>query len=115
METGWDSTSAEAARLVHGDRQALYDHPIADYTRTAELFAAMTGIELSVTEAIAFMVCMKLSRIGNALDKDFTADMVRDSIVDAAGYLDCLWAVWEIDTAGKIDDALEQLDAELDE
>ena len=108
----WASVTEEAHRLVRGDRGKLYDHPIVDYGRTAELFAALTGIELSVPEAVCFMVCVKLSRIGAALDHDFPASVVRDSIVDAAGYLDCLFGVWEIETAGKIDDALEQLDTD---
>jgi len=108
----WESISAEASRLVFGDRGAIYDHPSIDYGRTAELFAAMTGIELSVTEAVAFMVCVKLSRIGAAFDHDFPASIVRDSIVDAAGYLDCLFGVWEHSDRLSLDDALEQLDAD---
>lgn len=91
----WDSTSAEAARLVFGDRQATYDHPAVDYERTAALFQALTGIELDVRQAVAFMLCVKLSRIGAALEHDFDAATVRDSIVDLAGYGDCLFAVWE--------------------
>ena len=94
--TAWDSTSAEAARLVHGDRGDTYGHPAVDYARTAALFKALTGVELSVTEAVAFMACVKLSRIGMALDAGLDAKTVRDSIVDLAGYADCLFAVWEL-------------------
>jgi len=92
----WDSTSAEAARLVHGDRGDTYGHPAVDYQRTAALFKALTGVELSVTEAVAFMACVKLSRIGMAMDSGLDAKTVRDSIVDLAGYADCLFAVWEL-------------------
>ena len=106
MHEGWDSTSAEAARLVFGDRGAIYDHPAVDYGRTAELFEALTGITLTVREAVAFMVCVKLSRIGAALDHEFGAATVRDSIVDAAGYLDCLFGVWDAETNANLDDLL---------
>lgn len=107
MEHGWDSTSAEAARLVFGDRGAIYDHPAIDYGRTADIFAAMTGHELTVREAVLFMVAVKLSRIGAALDHDFGSSIVRDSIVDAAGYLDCLFGVWEAETSATLDELLE--------
>lgn len=91
----WDSTSAEAHQLVFGARNEVYDHPSIDYARTAALFGAMTGIELDVREAVAFMLCVKLSRIGAALDNDHAATTVRDSLVDLAGYADCLFAVWQ--------------------
>ena len=105
----WDSVTAEASRLVHGNRQALYSHPSVDYTRTAEIFEALTGITLSVPEAVCFMLSVKLSRIGNALDHEFTADMVRDSLVDLAGYADCLYAVWSDATADALDESIAEL------
>ena len=107
MEQRWESTSAEAARLVFGDRGAIYDHPAIDYGRTAELFTAMTGITIDVREAVCFMLCVKLSRIGAALDHGFTADVVRDSIVDLAGYADCLFGVWEAEQNLPCEDVLE--------
>ena len=93
---GWDSTSAEAARLVHGDRGDTYGHPAVDYQRTVALFKALTGHDLSITDGVAFMACVKLSRIGAAMDAGLDAKTVRDSIVDLAGYADCLYAVWEL-------------------
>ena len=112
----WDSVTAEADRLVHGNRGALYNHPSIDYGRTAEIFEAITGVALSVPEAVAFMLAVKLSRIGNALDQQFTADMVRDSLVDLAGYADCLYAVWSDATSEALDDSIaELLDDEIDD
>lgn len=111
----WDSVTAEADRLVHGQRGALYNHPSVDYGRTAEIFEAITGITLSVPEAVCFMLAVKLSRIGNALDQEFTADMVRDSVVDLAGYADCLYAVWSDATADAIDDSLVAFLDELED
>jgi hypothetical protein len=61
------------------------------------------------------MLSVKLSRIGNALDQQFTADMVRDSIVDLAGYADCLYAVWADATDEAIDDSLVAFLDELED
>lgn len=112
----WDSVTAEANRLVHGGQRAvLYNHPTIDYSRTAEIFEAITGVTLSVPEAVAFMIAVKLSRIGNALDQEFSADMVRDSLVDLAGYADCLYAVWADASDEALDDSLLALLDELDD
>jgi hypothetical protein len=100
---------------VHGNRGALYNHPSVDYGRTAEIFEAITGVSLSVPEAVAFMLAVKLSRIGNALDQQFTADMVRDSLVDLAGYADCLFAVWSEATDEAIDESLVAFFDELED
>ena len=107
MHDGWQSITADANRLVFGDRGAIYDHPGIDYGRTAEIFAAITGHELSVREAVLFMVAVKLSRIGAGLDHDFGSSIVRDSIVDAAGYLDCLFGVWDAESTALLDDLLD--------
>lgn len=109
MHEGWASTSEEAARLVFGDRGAVYDHPAIDYGRTAAIFAAITGIELSVPEAVTFMLAVKLSRIGAALDHGFPASVVRDSIVDLAGYADCLYGVWEFESDALMADQLDDI------
>lgn len=83
----------DAWALVHGDRNGTYGPPLQDYARTAAIFDAITCVDLSVPEALLFMVAMKLSRIGYGLGEDFPPEMLRDSITDAAGYLDCLWWV----------------------
>jgi hypothetical protein len=85
------------------------------YGRTAEIFEAITGVTLTVPEAVAFMLSVKLSRIGNALEQGFTADMVRDSIVDLAGYADCLYAVWADATDEAMDDSLAEFFDELED
>lgn len=100
----------DAYALVHGDRNGTYGPPAQDYLRTAEIFGATTGIELSLQEALLFMVCMKLSRISYGLDQAFPAEMLRDSITDAAGYLDCLW--WSLAEPDPDD---EPEDEDLDE
>jgi len=77
----------EAYELVTGLRQDDYSHPLDDYSRTAEIFYSITGIQLSAEEAILFMVCVKLSRLANELDQGLD---VPDNTRDAIGYLGCL-------------------------
>ena len=40
---------------------------------------------------------------------------MRDSIVDAAGYLDCLFGVWDVETDMNLDDVLSEFGHLLDE
>ena len=77
----------EAHHLINGPRQQAYSHPFDDYYRVKELFYSMTGIQLTVQQAITFMVCVKLARMAHNMQE---GEWHRDSIVDAAGYLGCL-------------------------
>jgi len=77
MET--DTILQEAQRLVHGDRQAAYGHPLDDFTRTGRMWAAILGVPNVTAEQVGLcMAAVKLSRQCN-LPK-------RDNMVDAAGY-----------------------------
>lgn len=80
----------EAYELITGDRQDAYSHPIDDYARTANIFAAITGIRMDVEEAILFMVCVKLSRLQHELR---SGQKHPDNTRDAIGYLGCLQMV----------------------
>ena len=77
----------EAHGLITGPRQAAYSHPEDDYSIVAEIFHSLTGLALTVDEALLFMVSVKLARLRTNLERD---SLHRDSIVDAAGYLGCL-------------------------
>lgn len=83
IETALD----EAKRLVYGDRQASYDHPRNDYTRTAALWSAILGQSITPEQAILCMIAVKLSRLSHKYK--------RDSAVDVAGYAECLVRVAE--------------------
>ena len=89
----WDSSEPgadillEAHHLITGPRQAEYSHPFDDYYKVKELFYAMTGIMLTVEQAILFMVCVKLARLSTNMEH---GRWKRDTIVDAAGYLGCM-------------------------
>ena len=77
----------EAHRLVNGPRQKDYGHPADDYQKVSDIFYSITGINLSVSEAILFMVSVKLARLRTNLEND---TIHHDSLVDALGYLTCL-------------------------
>jgi hypothetical protein len=68
----------EAQRLVHGDRQAAYGHPLDDFTRTAAMWSAILGHAVTAEQVGLCMIAVKVSRQCNAPK--------RDNMTDAAGY-----------------------------
>jgi hypothetical protein len=82
----------EAHNLITGDRHDEYAHPLEDYTQTRDIFEAVTGVHLTVEQAIMFMVSVKLSRLRTAQE---AGRWSHDSLVDAAGYLGCFAMVRE--------------------
>jgi hypothetical protein len=77
------SVLLEAHRLIHGDRNRDYGPFVDDFARTVAIFNAWTGRDLTTWEGIAFMVCVKQSRM-------IASPHVRDHYADAAGYIDGL-------------------------
>lgn len=69
----------EAAQLTSTDRQAVYGHPADDYARTAAMWSAYLGVEVTALQAQMCMVLVKVSRLANTPTH-------RDSLVDIAGY-----------------------------
>jgi hypothetical protein len=77
----------EANRLVSGDRQESYKHPLHDYECTSIMWSAMikkrynVDVSLSPDFCTLMMAAMKISReIGKHK---------RDNLVDLAGYARC--------------------------
>ena len=77
----------DAYNLIRGDRQKAYGHPLEDYRKVVQIFHALTGIQLGLSDAILFMVSVKMARLRTNLE---VGQLHRDSVVDAAGYLGCL-------------------------
>jgi len=76
-----------AHTLITGDRQAAYDHPADDYSKVCDIFFGLTGVRLSVQQALCFMVSVKLARMRTNREHGRWHE---DSVVDAIGYLGCM-------------------------
>ena len=73
-----ESILEEAQRLVHGDRQSAYGHPLDDFTRTAAIWSAILEVPVTAEQVGLCMIGVKISRQCNAPR--------RDNMTDAAGY-----------------------------
>jgi hypothetical protein len=71
----------EALRITKGDRNNSYGAPTQDFDRTAKMWSAILGIEVSPTKMALCMIALKISRAcwSNS----------RDHWVDIAGYARC--------------------------
>jgi hypothetical protein len=87
LETNGSEVLLEAHRLVNVDRNLSYGHPADDYATVRDIFEALTGVKLTVDQAIMYPLAMKLARIRTNLDKGV---LHRDSVIDGCGYLACL-------------------------
>lgn len=81
------SVLLEAQKLVHGDRNADYGHPLDDFSRTARMWSAILGVEVSPEQVGLCMVAVKISRQCNRPK--------RDNLVDGAGYFETVSMVLE--------------------
>ena len=77
----------EAHLLVTGARQASYGTVVEDYRKVITIFEGLTGIKLSIADALLFMVSVKMARLRTNLDKN---RLHHASLVDARGYLGLL-------------------------
>jgi hypothetical protein len=73
----------EADRLVMGERQSAYGHPLDDFTRTGRIWGAILGIpDVSAEKVGLCMIGVKISRETNYAK--------RDNRVDGPGYWQCV-------------------------
>jgi hypothetical protein len=83
LEPVAESVCEEADRLVSGDRQAAYGHPLDDMTRTGRIWGAVLGIPDVPAELVSLcMVGVKMSREVN--------HPKRDNLTDGCGYFKCI-------------------------
>jgi hypothetical protein len=83
-----ESITQEEHRLVHGARGTDYGHPIEDFTRTGQMWAAILGLPVVTPEQVALcMIAIKISRECHRPK--------RDNLVDIAGYAETLDMVRE--------------------
>ena len=97
VEPDFESTLLNAFSLIHGSRNESYGPFAEDYQRVSNVFGALTDwrpVVMTAELALLFMISMKVSRCAFALSSGLAyenPEMVKDSITDAAGYLDGLW------------------------
>lgn len=77
-----ESILNEAKRIVHGERGENYGHPFEDFSRTAQIWSAILGIDVTPEQVALCMIGVKISREINRPK--------RDNIVDGAGYFETL-------------------------
>lgn len=67
-----------AQRLVYGNRQRDYGHPLTDMTRTAKLWSVIFGTEVTPLQVPLAMAALKISRE--------LENHKADNLIDLAGY-----------------------------
>ena len=72
----------EAKRIVYGERGENCGHPFEDFSRTAQIWSAILGIDVEPEQVALCMVGLKISREVNRPK--------RDNVVDGAGYFENL-------------------------
>jgi len=77
----------EAHQLITGPRNVSYGPVTEDYAKVIDIFAGLTGIRLSMSDALLFMVSVKMARLRTNLDKN---RLHHDSLLDTLGYLGLL-------------------------
>lgn len=77
----------QAHKIVNNDRQNTYGHPTDDYIKVTNIYQTLTGIQLTLNQAILFMVAIKLARLRTNLDQ---GTLHHDTLLDTIGYLTCL-------------------------
>jgi len=86
----------EAQRLIYGDRQNDYGHPLDDFAKTAFMWTGLLlpklrlGEEITPKDVALCMVAVKLSREVHKHG--------RDNLVDAAGYIGTAAMIEELRT-----------------
>ena len=77
-----ETVTAEADRIVSGDRGAAYGRPIDDFSKTAVLWGPILKVEVTPEQVALCMIMVKVSRELNKAK--------RDNLVDICGYTKCL-------------------------
>ena len=69
----------EAANIVDKDRGKIYGPAEVGFQRTAAMWSALLGVEVSAKQVCMCMIALKLQRLSVSPDH-------RDSLVDIVGY-----------------------------
>lgn len=79
----------ERANDIVQERGKSYGHPYEDFCKTAKMWSALLGIEVTPDQVAKCMICVKLSRLT-------ATPQHQDSVDDVAGYTWCLDEVLKV-------------------
>ena len=96
-----------AYQIVNQDRQNTYGHPKDDYTKVTNIYQTLTGKQLTLTEALLFMVSVKLARLKTNLDQ---GHLHYDTLLDTIGYLTCINMVHQLESTTNDNPKTQNLD-----
>jgi len=82
----------EAHQLVTGPRNNDYGNVVDDYSKVIQIFEGLTGIRMSMSDALLFMVSVKMARLRTNLERN---RLHHDTLLDALGYLALLKQAYE--------------------
>lgn len=69
----------EADKIIHGDRQQAYGTPLKNHSRTAALWSAYLGVQITAEQVCFMNILQKVSRSATGVRQ-------RDTLVDIAGF-----------------------------
>lgn len=101
MPTDNKNILREAEALVYGDREKDYGSPLNEFLRTAKIWSAIIGAEVTPQQVALCMVGLKISRECHKHK--------RDNLIDGAGYFATLEKVYNEINASLSDGSLESL------
>jgi hypothetical protein len=87
------SALREAARIVSGDRNVQYGGPEENFTRTAQIWSVIMGIEFTAEDVAMMMVGLKVARYVNR------GGFQGDTWIDIAGYAGCGYEVGSLEAS----------------
>ena len=82
----------EAHATITGPRNNTYGNVTEDYAKVIDIFHGLTGLRLSMSDALLFMVSVKMARLRTNLERN---RLHHDSLMDALGYLALLNQAYE--------------------
>lgn len=82
----------EAARIISGERNLEYGGPEENFTRTAQIWSVIMGVEFTAEDVAMCMVGLKVARYANR------GGFQPDTWIDIAGYAGCGYEVGSVDS-----------------
>jgi hypothetical protein len=78
------SILAEADKAVNGERQENYGSQTANFSNIAAMWSVLLDVTVTPQQVAMCMIALKLARLKK------TGGLHRDSVIDIAGYAECL-------------------------